>query len=287
MATGEKPPLLPFAHAVDLVQAHQKDEECRSRLRKQVCEAVEEVAGHRRAAPLQPVASAVADCIYAWTTAPGRTLGEEYSELLPVRPSGLEEPSRQRRLLAAALAVLPLAALQRLSVRRGGAAARLAELVAPVLRAHLALFYLTGTFRRLSDRLAGLRFVSLAVRPIGRGYWPLGALLLLQLFGQAMAWYLARRRARQPDTGVVAATAAAVPATKGVCGDPDRQPMCHICMCPTECATATPCGHLFCWDCIASWCAVKASCPLCRTAALPQHLLPLRHYEVPPPGEKR
>merc|ERR1711920_1153754 len=67
----------------------------------------------------------------------------------------------------------------------------------------------------------------------------------------------------------------------------ERLPTCRVCMCPAECATATPCGHLYCWDCIATWCSGKASCPLCRTSVLPQELLPLCHYEVSPAGEIR
>merc|ERR1711924_815 len=103
-----------------------------------------------------------------------------------------------------------------------------------------------------------------------------------QLIGEVFSHYVNFRR-QKPDAEAESAKAALViqdmiagSSASGSSGrglgmvNPDRQPTCYVCMCPAECATSTPCGHLFCWDCIASWCAMKATCPLCRTAALPQ-----------------
>merc|ERR1712039_773817 len=112
--------------------------------------------------------------------------------------------------------------------------------------------------------------------------------------GQAVAKYLQYRREKGSVAQETAMAADLVVAMSGQ-GDnkldagssPERLPICNICFCPAECCTATPCGHLFCWDCIGGWCAIKASCPLCRSACLPRQLLPLRHYEVPPAGAGR
>lgn len=317
---------VPFAHAADIVRAHQKDEYCRGLLRQHFCESLEEVIGHRRAVPWQGVVAMLADCVYALATAvlSGRTLGEEYCEIVAVTTapraaataasavarvgvltaaSGLRRPSRQRRLLAAALLLLAGPAIKRLlpagttAGRRpqGLLRRRLQSIGATVpvaLRLHLAGFYIFSAYRHVSDRCARLRYVSVADRPYRDfSYWYLGILLAAQAAGELCSWYVQWRRQKTEAAADKAATAAvyaasgrgarSIPATPA---SSERAPLCNVCFCPAECATCTPCGHIYCWECIASWCAIKATCPLCRSVALPQQLLPLRHYELPPPG---
>ncbi|CAK9093572.1 Peroxisome biogenesis factor 10 (Peroxin-10) (Peroxisomal biogenesis factor 10) (Peroxisome assembly protein 10) (Peroxisome assembly protein PER8) [Durusdinium trenchii] len=257
---------LPFAHPADLVRADQKDDHCRAELRTLLLETSEELLGGH-AARWQGALQVLGDASYAWATAAaGSSLGEEYSELLLVenlRPAG-----RFRRLLAAALnAVL--------------VNGNWGEWLMLFLRLHLALFYLFGRYRHLPERLLNLRAVSLAERPYRSfSYRPLGFVLLAQAIGQLLAKILQRRSgADVADTETLQAAmgnwAPALPQSRLSAG---RPPRCNICMGPAESVTATLCGHLFCWDCIASWCAMKASCPLCRASSPPQKLLPLLHY---------
>jgi len=304
MEGGPPPRLLPWAHPADIVRSHQKDEHCRGLLRRHVCEAVEEVVGHRRASRWLPSLALLSDAAYAVASAAlaGRTLGEEYSELLVVT-SGLRTASLCRRLTAALLAILtpavlawhapssssfrPGMSLLRRRLQQGCAA--MAKTVPPALRLHLAIFYLTGAFRHVSDRLTGLQALSISERPCRQfSYRPLGVLMIAQLLGQAFSAFIQWRRAcSNADTDATAAATEFVVTAHGPTGgsislmgngSSEGLPTCRICMCPAEHTTSTPCGHLFCWDCIGSWCAAKASCPLCRASAPPQQLLPLLHY---------
>ncbi|CAJ1362522.1 unnamed protein product, partial [Effrenium voratum] len=260
---------LPFAHPADLLRADQKDELCRGELQRKVLEASEELLG-RRAPDWQEPLRVLSEAAYASATAAsGSSLGEEYSELLLV-DRRLRPAAAWRRLAAPALGALSAWLMPRW------------EWAPLLLRLHLALFYLFGRFRHLPERLLGLRALSLAERPYRSfSYRPLGVLLLAQVLGQALA-KLQRRSAAADSSGLLGAAA-----VRSACGPAPKlrlargSPLCNICFCPAEHVTATSCGHLFCWDCIASWCAIKASCPLCRASCPPQKLLPLLHYASP------
>lgn len=39
---------------------------------------------------------------------------------------------------------------------------------------------------------------------------------------------------------------------------------CMLCMSPMKCVTSTPCGHIFCWNCVMEWVTKNEDCPLCR-----------------------
>uniref|UniRef100_A0A8C5UCD4 RING-type E3 ubiquitin transferase n=1 Tax=Malurus cyaneus samueli TaxID=2593467 RepID=A0A8C5UCD4_9PASS len=148
-------------------------------------------------------------------------------------------------------------------------------------RLHLAVFYIQGTFYHLSKRISGISYV----RPqeedqsIRSSYKFLGIISLFHLLltiGVQMYSFKQKQRARQEwklHRNLAHQNTSKEPAA-------GRQSRCTLCLEERRHSTATPCGHLFCWECITAWCNTRAECPLCREKFNPQKLIYLRHYQM-------
>ncbi|NXG17416.1 PEX10 factor, partial [Grallaria varia] len=152
-------------------------------------------------------------------------------------------------------------------------------------RLHLALFYIHGTFYHLSKRIAGISYLHFGGlqgqdQSIRSSYKFLGIISLFHLLltiGVQMYSFKQKQRARQ-EWKLHRSLAHQKNTSKDKAAG--RQSRCTLCLEERRHSTATPCGHLFCWECITAWCNTRAECPLCREKFHPQKLIYLRHYQL-------
>lgn len=290
------------AGQAEILRAAQKDDQVTDKLSDLVSDVTYMFAGNRRWLKSRSLRDALANVLYyGFTTLAGlQTLGEEYTGMIQIDKTGKNVPSKLLRtsmiMLSCGGEVLVFNLLSRLQehLKSPSRATHLRPeiqtkllsyvdilkvLIPYFYRLHKGIFYLSGNYYHISKRLTGIKYILvrqwLKAEISHSGFQILGIVSLLYLLLLAVRTYVTWYKLQHNSLNSRALQEVEL---RGTAMSVSKL-HCALCLEDRKHTAVTPCGHLFCWNCILEWVHAQQVCPLCRERVLASRIVLLQNYE--------
>jgi len=152
-------------------------------------------------------------------------------------------------------------------------------LVSNLFKLHLCIFFLEGSYFQLSKRVTSIRYIF-TKKPQDHliEYRRIGVLMLIQIVVEIVKFFYKMYRNNKWKN--VQERYFSKQATKEVLEtiDKSKDNLCFICYEQRKNPSITPCGHVFCWECIVKNSLIREECPVCKKNCKPNKIIQLKNY---------
>lgn len=229
---------------------------------------------------------------YAFTTVSGQqTIGEEYVNIVQVDSSYKRHPSlllRSAMVLMNCVGPYVINKLVEKLMKYVAGNSWMAEtkklLVRDLLtgtnnilqwcyKVQRSLFFLRLSSANIAKHVTSVNYVSIRRNPLPHYKW----FTILGYFGLAQCLISFFQGMTK---GIRAIQAVKTKSSRKTPLQTSSQSRCPLCYDSFQNITCTPCGHLFCWNCIYPWAAAAPRCPICRLECEPKKLVLLVNFDL-------
>ena len=239
-----------WARQAEILRAAEKDQQHIDHNFKELLEGLCNTVGVRNVMPYHQKISAASSLAYYGlsTILDIQTLGEQFVNVVRCTPEA--QPVSFFRRLLLLIEHIPWKVHDE----------EIQNLISIATRLHLIHFYLFGEYSSISKRLARSRYA------LFRDFLDMPH--LSWIFKAIGYMYIAKM-----IKDILSKTAEKRIESKRSAEGEQSESTCALCKDSAVNCTVTPCGHLFCWSCIANWTHANKTCAFCRKSVEPEKLV--------------
>jgi len=165
--------------------------------------------------------------------------------------------------------------------------------VQSLFKLHLAVFFIDGLYLQLSKRLTSIQYIFVRKpQDHGLNFSNIGRLMLIQIAIEVIKFFYKSYKAYIKHKNKLKNKKSPLKRSQSDFNDldagqddrsqelenVDESKVCPLCFDVRKNTACTPCGHLFCWDCIMKNCLLKEECPQCRKICKPNKIIQMRNF---------
>ncbi|XP_057323301.1 peroxisome assembly protein 10-B [Microplitis mediator] len=269
------------ANQAEILRAHQRDDEFLKELDKKLMKCLSKIKNKKILTFLQ--SNAVRLMYFMFTSGSGNlTLGEEYTGITQANIRDRKIVPINARLLCLLMEIFGERELIKIVDKFKNSVSASTEInykddllnILNILRRFIpvavvlqkCLFYLVNFRFSISQQITGIDYAKISgmspTNDVNLGLKLLGLISLVQCALQIRQSSISDDQDDELQAGSDSTNESSV--------------KCQLCF-STKPSAVTPCGHLFCWNCLAEWVRVQSQCPSCREHVTSSRIVPLHN----------